>query len=209
MDKKLLPLSDVALIAKFQQGDYAAFEELVQRHEKKVYNLAYRIMGNMEDASDILQETFLQAFRKLGGFKGDSEFSTWLYRVAVNFCLMRKRKEKPTVNLEDPGLISRKDGRVDSGDMDWSDSPLASMENAELKKVLAEAIQQLPVEYRTVFALKTEKALTNEAIAKIVKLSLPAVKSRLHRARLFLQEKLTEYFSPSPENRGKETVKQV
>ncbi|MDH5174544.1 MAG: sigma-70 family RNA polymerase sigma factor, partial [Elusimicrobiota bacterium] len=84
-----MSVSDEILVKKSQKGDYPSFEELVKRYEKKIYNLAYRIMGNKKDASDVLQETFLQAFKKLSGFKGKAKFSTWLYRIAVNICLMR------------------------------------------------------------------------------------------------------------------------
>ena len=191
-----IPDSDRILVKKAQAGDYSAFEELVQRHEKKIYNLAYRIMGNQEDASDILQETFLQAFRKLGTFKGESEFSTWLYRVAVNLCLMEKRKGKgmKMVSL-DASILSPKENELRRKiHDDWSENPLATLENRELKNTLSTAIDSLPLDYRTVFILRNLKGLSNEAVAKILKISLPAVKSRLHRARLFLRDNLSHYF---------------
>ena len=192
----IILVSDAVLIKKSQEGDYTAFEILVQRHEKKIYNLAYRMMGNQEDASDILQETFLQAFRKLATFKGESEFSTWLYRIAVNLCLMKKRKGKriKTVSLDIPVLTQKEDGLKREIYDDWSESPLATLENKELKKVLSAAIDSLPAEYRTVFLLRNLDGLSNEATAKILKISVPAVKSRLHRARLFLRDKLSQYF---------------
>jgi len=191
-----MSVSDQILVEKYRKGDYSSFEELVKRYEGKVYNLAYRIMGNKEDASDVLQETFLQAFKKLSGFKGKARFSTWLYRIAVNICLMRKRKQKKmkVVSLDLPILTKKEDEvKRELGD-DWSKSPLATLENEEVKKTLSKAIDSLPEEYRTVFLLRGLNGLSNEETAKLLKISLPAVKSRLHRARLFLRERLSEYF---------------
>lgn len=196
MNREIVPLTDAALVQRVRAGDYSAFETLVQRHEKKIYNLAYRMMGNQEDASDILQEAFLQSFRKLDTFKGESDFSTWIYRIAVNLCLMKKRKEKGrrVISLDAPVLYQRqKELRTVVPD-DWSKNPLASLENKELKKKLAEAIKELPADYRTVFLLREAQGLSNEEAAKVLKVSVAAVKSRLHRARLFLRDKLSRYF---------------
>ena len=191
-----MSVSDEILVKKSQKGDYPSFEELVKRYEKKIYNLAYRIMGNKEDASDVLQETFLQAFKKLSGFKGKAKFSTWLYRIAVNICLMRKRKGKrmETVSLDIPILTKKEDEIKRELRDDWSESPLATLENEEVKKNLSEAIDSLPEEYRTVFLLRGLNGLSNEEVANVMKISLPAAKSRLHRARLFLRDKLSQYF---------------
>ncbi|MFH1784016.1 MAG: sigma-70 family RNA polymerase sigma factor [bacterium] len=191
-----MAFEDEALVEKAQKGDHAAFEELVKRYERKIYNLAYKIMGNAEDASDVLQETFITAFRKLSTFRRESNFSTWVYRVAVNVCLMKKRKEKKmkTVSLDVPILYKDKDEIKRELSDDWAKNPLATLENKELKETLNEAIKSLPEEYRTVFTLKGVEGLSNNEIAKILKISLPAVKSRLHRARLFLRDKISEYF---------------
>ena len=191
-----MSVSDEILVKKSQKGDYPSFEGLVKRYEKKIYNLAYRIMGNKEDASDVLQETFLQAFKKLAGFKGKAKFSTWLYRIAVNICLMRKRKRKKMeiVSLDVPILTKKEDEIKRELRDDWSESPLATLENKEVKKTLSEAIDLLPEEYRTVFLLRGLNGMSNEEVAEVLKISLPAVKSRLHRARLFLRDKLSQYF---------------
>jgi len=189
-------VSDEILVKKSQKRDYPSFEKLVKRYEKKIYNLAYRIMGNREDASDVLQETFLQAFKKLAGFKGKAKFSTWLYRIAVNICLMRKRKRKKMeiVSLDVPILTKKEDEIKRELRDDWSESPLATLENKEVKKTLSEAIDLLPEEYRTVFLLRGLNGLSNEEVANVLKISLPAVKSRLHRARLLLRDRLSQYF---------------
>jgi len=189
-------VSDEILVKKSQKGDYPSFAELVKRYEKKIYNLAYRIMGNREDASDVLQETFLQVFKKLAGFKGKAKFSTWLYRITVNMCLMRKRKRKKReiVSLDVPILTKKEDEIKRELRDDWSESPLATLENKEVKKTLSEAIDSLPEEYRTVFLLRGLNGMSNEEVAEVLKISLPAVKSRLHRARLFLRDSLSQYF---------------
>lgn len=189
-------ISDDILVKKSQAGDYLAFEELVKRYEKKIYNIAYRIMGNQDDASDILQETFIQALRKIKSFKGNSNYSTWLYRIAVNQCLMRKRKDKqtPTVSLDVPVLTKNDDEVKREFSEDWSKNPVAKLENKEIRNTLTKAIDSLPEEYRNVIILRGVNELSNEEIAKILKISVPAVKSRLHRARLYLQENLSRYF---------------
>ncbi|MFB0562679.1 MAG: RNA polymerase sigma factor [Candidatus Lokiarchaeia archaeon] len=191
-----MSVSDEILVKTSQKGDYPSFEEIVKRYEKKIYNLAYRIMGNKEDASDVLQETFLQAFKKLASFKGKAKFSTWLYRIAVNICLMKKRKRKKmeTVSLDIPILTKKEDEIKRELRDDWSESPLATLENEEVKKNLSKAIDSLPEEYKTVFLLRGLNGLSNEEVANVLKISLPAVKSRLHRARLFLRDKLSQYF---------------
>ncbi len=191
-----MPVSNGVLVKKSQEGDSLSFEELVKRYEKKIYNLAYRIMGNKEDANDILQETFLEAFRKLSSFEGKSKFSTWLYRIAVNLCLMKKRREKKIdeVPLDMPILTKEEDEIKGELRDDWSKNPLATLENKEVRKKLSKAIDSLPEEYRTVILLRGVNGLSNEEVAKVLKISLPAVKSRLHRARLFVRDQLSQYF---------------
>lgn len=194
-----MQISDAQLVKKAQNNDTKAFEELIKRYEKKIYNLAYRIMGNREDAKDMLQDTFLQVFRKLSGFKGDSAFSTWLYRIAVNTCLMKKRKEKnmKTVSMDTPILTMNHDEIKRELSDDWSKSPLASIENEEIRETIQKAVKSLPEDYRAVFVLRGVKGMSNQKIAKILDISLPAVKSRLHRARLFLRDRLSKYFADS------------
>ncbi len=195
----LASVSDEILVKKSQEGDYTSFEELVRRHERKIYKLAYRMMGNKEDANDILQETFLRAFRKLSSFEGKSKFSTWLYRIAVNLCLMRKRKEKKmkTVSLDVPVLTAGGDEIKRELRDDWSENPLATLENEEVREILSKAIDLLPEEYRTVLILRGVNGFSNEEVAKMLEISLPAVKSRLHRARLSLRDALSKYFKES------------
>jgi RNA polymerase sigma-70 factor, ECF subfamily len=191
-----LTVADDVLIGKVKAGDQAAFEGLVKRYERQIYNLAYRVMGNKEDASDVLQETFIQAFRKLGTFKGNSSFSTWLYRIAMNQCLMKKRRSKimRTVSLDKPiEKHGEEDIKREFAD-DWTRSPAATLDNKVLKERLEKAIGLLPADYRAAFILRDMNNLSNEDAAKVLKISVPAVKSRLHRARMFLRDRVSEYF---------------
>ncbi|MFH1351979.1 MAG: sigma-70 family RNA polymerase sigma factor [bacterium] len=185
---------DSEIVLKAQKGNRQAFGDLVKKYERKIYALTYRIMGNRDDASDALQETFLQAYKKIGTFEGKSGFSTWLYRIAVNTCLMKKRKKKlDTVSTDRP---LKMDGGEDINrePVDWSNDPMATIDNKEVKKKLDEAIAQMPEEFRTVVLLRDVDRLSSKEVADILNISIPNVKSRLHRGRLFLRRKLSEYF---------------
>jgi RNA polymerase sigma-70 factor (ECF subfamily) len=188
--------TDEQLVAEALAGDDNAFEELVVRYEKKMYNLAYRITGNEDDASDVLQDTFLQALRKLHTFKGESKFSTWLYRIAANASLMKKRKDKnnTSISLDKEYMSDKGDEIKRQYKDDWAHNPLDILEDKELRDTLYNAIYTLPKEYKVPLILRDIDGLSNEEVTKILNLSLPAVKSRVHRARFFIREKLNEYF---------------
>ena len=188
-------LNEKILVKKSQNGDTRAFERLIKMHERKIYNLLLNMTGNKTVAEDFLQETFLNAWQKIKSFRGNSEFSTWLYRIAVNVVLMKWRKKKVirTVSMDSPIITEKGEITREFAD-DWSKSPTASLENAELKNKLTEAIGLLPEKYKTVLILRDVENMSNEEVQKILKISMQAVKSRLHRARLFLREKLSGYF---------------
>jgi len=187
-------LKDSELVLKAQKGDRRAFGELVKKYERKIYALTYRLMRNREDAADALQETFLQAYKKIGTFEGKSGFSTWLYRIAVNTCLMKKRKKKlDTVSIDRPLRLD--DGEEINRELvDWSNDPVATIDNKEVKKKLDEAIAAMPEEFKTVVLLRDVDRLSSKEVADILNISIPNVKSRLNRGRLFLRRKLSEYF---------------
>jgi RNA polymerase sigma-70 factor (ECF subfamily) len=186
-------IADEELVKKVQQGDVLAFETLVNRYEQKIYNVIYRILGNESATSDILQETFLQVYRSINSFKSQSKFSTWLYRIAVNFALMYKRSKKPVVSLDTP--VDSEDGEQMHREIkDWADNPAADSDNAEIKRKINEAIEKLPQDYRSALILRDIDGLSNKEVGKILKLSVPAVKSRIHRARIFLRDNLSAYF---------------
>ncbi|MBN1383669.1 MAG: sigma-70 family RNA polymerase sigma factor [Elusimicrobia bacterium] len=183
------------LIEKSKNGDTRAFEQLIRKHEQKIYNLLLNMTGNKTATDDFFQETFITAWQKIRSFRGDSEFSTWLYRLAVNLVLMRQRRKKVIrpVSIDAPIITLKGDIKRDFAD-DWSKNPLATLENRELKKRLHEAIESLPEKYKTVLILRDIEGVSNEEIKNILKISLPSVKSRIHRARLFLRDSLSKYF---------------
>src|SRR3989339_1670901 len=148
-------LNEKILVKKSQNGDTRAFERLIKMHERKIYNLLLNMTGNKTVAEDFLQETFLNAWQKIKSFRGNSEFSTWLYRIAVNVVLMKWRKKKVirTVSMDSPIITEKGEITREFAD-DWSKSPTASLENAELKNKLTEAIGLLPEKYKTVLILR-------------------------------------------------------
>ncbi len=182
------------LVEKAKAGDTKAFEELMRRTQDKIYNLGIKFFGNKDDAADLLQETYIKAYESLPSFEGRSSFSTWLYRIATNFALMKLRKEKiKKVSIEE--LKELTDGTKNSIDFyDWSENPYLHYKNEELKEILNEAINSLPPKYKTIFILHDIEGLSIQEVAKILSLSVPTIKTRIHRSRLYLREKLSEYF---------------
>jgi len=182
------------LVEKAKAGDTKAFEELMRRTQDKIYNLGIKFFGNKDDAADLLQETYIKAYESLPSFEGRSSFSTWLYRIATNFALMKLRKEKiKKVSIEE--LKELTDGIKNSIDFyDWSENPYLHYKNEELKEILNEAINSLPPKYKTIFILHDIEGLSIQEVAKILSLSVPTIKTRIHRSRLYLREKLSEYF---------------
>ena len=182
------------LVAKAREGDLAAFNELVQRYDRKIFRLAKHITQNDEDAEDVLQETFLKAFEHLGDFQGQSKFYTWIVRIAVNESLMklRKRKSDRTVPLDEP--VDTGEDQVVREVAVWEDNPEQKYSREEMAKILEEAVDTLRPAFRTVFVLRDIEELSTEETAEALGISIPAVKSRLLRARLQLREKLTRFF---------------
>jgi len=179
--------------------DEDAFSELVNRYSDKIYRLAYRITGNTADAEEVLQEVFIILVQKLNTFRAESKFPTWLYRVASNASYMYLRKGKKYENnrLSLDDYRPYNDYGVLEGveDKDWSDTPDYKLLSREGTEKIEKAINELPQVYRIVFHMKDVEGLTGKEIAEILGLSLPAVKSRVLRARLFLRDKLSDYFS--------------
>jgi RNA polymerase sigma-70 factor, ECF subfamily len=186
---------DKQLIKKAQEGDTRAFEHLIKVHESKIYNLLLGMTGNKASAEDLFQETFLAAWRKIKTFKGKSDFSTWLYRIAFNNVLMKRRIKKKinTVSIDEPIIIHGKETNREFPE-DWSKSPAATFENDELKNRISKSIKAMPEKYRKVLILRDVEEMNNEEVTKILNISLASVKSRLHRARLYLRNTLSRYF---------------
>jgi len=189
---KALPVPDNELVRRAQAGNDEAFEELVRRYERKVYNIAYRMMGNPADANEALQDAFLRAYRFLKRFQFKSSFYTWLYRIATNVCLtkLRKRKSPVVMSLDEPVGT---DGELALEVPDHKYNPETMYRQREIREAIKEAVDELPPDYRSVVVLRDLEGLTNEEVSTILNLSVPAVKSRLHRGRLALREKLAKY----------------
>jgi RNA polymerase sigma-70 factor (ECF subfamily) len=183
--------TDEELVRKSKEDDERAFGELISRYESKVYSLALKMVRNPEDAEDVLQDTFLRAYRGIKSFQGASTFSTWIYRITANSALMRLRKKQlPTVSIED---ADERETPVNIAD--WTPGPVEQLLNRELQQVMDEAIEALPPEFRQVFVLRDIEEMSNAEVADVLDLSVAAVKSRLHRARLKVRNRIAGYFS--------------
>ena len=190
--------TDGELVRLAKTGDADAFNKLVVRHEANIYGLCLKMLRNPEDAEDCLQEVFIKAYESLTGFREEARFSTWLYRIATNACLMRIRKKKlETVSLDRPLEIG--DAEIPHEIADWTTNPSAQVLSEELNSVLTRHINDLPPDNRIVFLLRDIHGLSTDDTADVLGLSVAAVKSRLHRARLYLRERLTGYFSRGTE----------
>jgi RNA polymerase sigma-70 factor (ECF subfamily) len=200
MEKKsnaLAVLKENELIEKAKNNDHAAFEELVRRNQARIYNLGLKLLGNKEDAADLLQETFINAYYALPKFEGKSAFSTWLYRIATNNAFMKMRKKKiPLVRFDTDKNESEEKHFTEIPD--WSNDPRLHLKNEELKMLLEKSIESLPGKYKTIFVLHDIEGFSTEEISKMLELSVPAVKSRIHRSRMYLRDKLSQYFQSKP-----------
>jgi len=191
---------ETALVTQARQGDSEAFNGLAERYQLNIFRLAQNITQNREDAEDVLQETFLKAYEHLPEFHGDSKFYTWIVRIAVNEALMklRKRKWDKTVWLDEP--INTGEDSVAREIAVWEDNPEQRYSKEELHDILDKAVNGLAPPYRTVFVLRDMEGLSTEETAEALELSVPAVKSRLLRARLQLRDKLTAFFKRKVED---------
>ena len=187
------------LVAAAKGGDTAAFEELVNRYEKKIFRLTMNITRNHEDAEDAMQDAFMKAYSHLGSFQEDSRFYTWLVRIAANEALMRLRKRRPNqFSLDEP--IEGDEDLIPRQLEDWGPSPEQRYAQSEMHEILSHVIDQLDPDFRVVFLLRDVEGLSTEETAEAVGISVPAVKSRLLRARLRLRQKLNRYFRRSESN---------
>jgi RNA polymerase sigma-70 factor (ECF subfamily) len=194
VESSLVEVDEAERIAQARNGNARAFGDLIGKYERKIFRLAQHITQNREDAEDVLQETFLKAYEHLDQFQGNSKFYTWIVRIAVNQSLMklRKRKTDRTVSM-DEGIDTGEDVVVREIAA-WDEDPEQRYSREELNEILTAAVDSLAPAYRTVFVLRDVEDLSTEETAEALDLSIPAVKSRLLRARLQLREKLTKFF---------------
>ena len=195
----LVNTTDEKLIELFiSSKDERAFEEIVNRYADKIYRLAFKITRDYYSAEEILQEVFLTLINKIDTFRGESKFSSWLYRVTANAAYMHLRAQKKyenDVSLEDyvpydeNGTLM---GRIKA--KDWIDRPDKALLSEEAMEIIEKAVNELPEPYRVVFHLRDVEGFSNQEVSEVLGLSVPALKSRLHRARLYLRDKLSDYF---------------
>lgn len=181
------------LIAEAKNGSTDAFGQLVERYERRVFRLARNMIRNHEDAEEVAQSAFVQAFRNLSGFRGDSRFYTWLVRITVNQALMRMRQRRfNEVSIDDSS--EKDDSMVPRQVEDWGPNPEQRYSQQELQSILTKTIGKLEPGYRTVFQLRDVEGLSTEETAQALTLSASAVKTRLRRARMQLRNSLDRYF---------------
>ena len=188
--------TDETLVRRAQEGDTSAFDELVRRYTQIVYRVLYKILRHEEDTQDALQDTFVSAYRALSRFRQDARFSTWIYRIATNAALMKARARRTNlVSLDQP---------VDDGETqsvrdlpDWSATPDEELLTGETRRVMEDAIQALPPEQRAAFVLHDIQDLSSAETAQAMGITVSAVNSRLHRARVFLRDRIGRYLRAS------------
>lgn len=188
-------LDDAVLASRAVDGDFAAFEKIVERHRDKAYRLALGLTKSEADAQDVVQEAFINIYRKLDTFNGDAQLSSWMYRIVVNAALMRLRKtrrraEVSVDDVQDPTQLEQFTPGAPAG---WRVRGDEAAENRELRAQILAAIDQLEPRYQAVFLLREIEGLSLDEIAAVLDLTTGAVKTRLHRARLFLQATLEPY----------------
>jgi RNA polymerase sigma-70 factor (ECF subfamily) len=189
-----LPAEDAALVAELRAGDAKAYERFVRENAPRVLGVARRMMRNDEDARDVVQDAFLSAFRHIGDFDGHSRLASWLHKIAVNAALMklRAKRRRPEESIEEllPKFLA--DGNHEQEPSPWAIGGEAATASAELRKAVRRAIDELPDLYRDVVLLRDIEDFSTEEAARALGITIPALKTRLHRARLALRERLDD-----------------
>ena len=185
-----------ALVQELQGGNLEAFDKIVELYQKKIYALSFNLTRNAMDAQDVTQEVLLTLFRKINTFQGKSAFSSWVYRITLNasYMKLRSKKKEQSISLDDLLPTYNGAGFQQEKIQDWSENTESLLFTNETKSVIQKATDQLPEKEKVVFLLRDVEGLSTEKVSEILELTIPAVKSRLHRARLFLRKKLSNYF---------------
>ena len=187
---------DEVLVRDLKAGKLEAFDQIVENYQRKIYALAFNMTRNQMDAQDVAQEVLLSIYRKIHTFQGKSAFSSWVYRITLNasYMKLRNRKKEQYVSLDDFMPSFNNAGFQSEKITDWSENTDSLLFSNETKGVIEKAVDQLPEKEKVVFILRDVDGLSTEKVGEILDLTVPAVKSRLHRARLFLRKKLSTYF---------------
>ena len=188
--------SEEALVRDLQNGNLDAYDKLAEIYQKKIYGLSFHLTRNQMDAQDVTQEVLLTLFRKINMFQGKSAFSSWVYRIAVNasYMKLRSKKKEPNVSIDELMPSFNSAGFQQEKIQDWSENTESLLFTKETRDVINKAVDLLPEKEKVVFLLRDVEGLSSEKAGEILDLTVPAVKSRLHRARLFLRKKLSNYF---------------
>jgi RNA polymerase sigma-70 factor (ECF subfamily) len=184
------------LVKDLQAGKVSSFEQLANLYQKKIYTLSFNLTRNATDSQDVTQEVLLILFKKGHTFQGKSAFASWVYRITLNasYMKLRTRKKEPNLSIEDllPSLNGA--GFQQEKLQDWSENTEANFFNKEIRGVIQKAVNLLPEKEKVVFLLRDVEGLSTEKVSEVLEITVPAIKSRLHRARLFLRKKLASYF---------------
>ncbi|HIJ21065.1 MAG TPA: sigma-70 family RNA polymerase sigma factor [Deltaproteobacteria bacterium] len=189
--------TDHLLITRFKAGSMDAMEKIVERYEDQIFTFGLKMCGHLQDAEDIVQETFLNAFKYLNDFREETKLRNWLFKIAARVCFRKRRKKKfePERELSLESFVL-KDGLSSSYDIpDLSNNPSEQLERNELKQIINKSILSLPPKYRFVFNLRDIEGFSTKEASEILGITAQTVKTRLHRARLFLREKISEQFN--------------
>lgn len=190
--------SEKIWLMQSKAGDLASFERLIEKHQQVAYNIAYRMVGNEEDAKDMTQEAFIKVFKSIKSFREDSSFSTWLYRIVMNTCKDELRKRKINVVSLDRSLeTGESSAQLDIPDLTYS--PEVAYEKKELHELLQEALVSIPEQNRTVVVMRDVQGFSYEDIAAVMNIPVGTVKSRINRGRHMLRERITQHYNLSLE----------
>ncbi len=194
---------DERLVKEMKEGKLEAFDQIALLYQRKIYALAFNLTRNQMDAQDVAQEVLLSIFKKIHTFQGKSAFSSWVYRITLNasYMKLRTKKKDQFVSLDDMLPSFNNSGFQQEKLLDWSNSTDSLLFSNETKEIIEKAVALLPEKEKVVFLLRDVEGLSTEKVGEVLELSIPAVKSRLHRARLFLRKKLSHYFEEY-ESRG-------
>ena len=188
--------TEEALVREFQAGNRQAYDKIADIYQKKIYSLSYNLTRNQMDAQDVTQEVLLTLFRKINMFQGKSAFSSWVYRITLNssYMKLRRKKKEPNISIDELMPLFNGAGFQQDKIKDWSENTESLMFTNESRNVIKNAVDLLPEKEKVVFLLRDVEGVSTEKTGEILDLTVPAVKSRLHRARLFLRKKLSNYF---------------
>ena len=193
-----------ALVKDFQAGNLDAYDKIVELYQKRIYALSFNLMRNQMDAQDVAQEVLLTLFKKIHTFQGKSAFSSWVYRITLNssYMKLRSKKKEPKISIDELLPSFNSTGFQQEKIQDWSENTESLLFTNETREIINKAVGLLPEKEKVVFLLRDVEGLSTEKVSEVLDLTIPAVKSRLHRARLFLRKKLSGYFEEYDSQKG-------